>query len=66
LVGSLRARVLWVPGWGLPLGAGPDALEEPAEAFAERLGDALTETDALSDAERSARNGLLNRQLTIR
>ena len=66
LVGSFRAHGLLVPVWDLPLGTGPEALEEPAVAFDERLRSALAETSPLSAAERAARSGLANRQLTIR
>ena len=66
LVGSFRAHGLLVPVWDLPVGLGPDALEVPAQTSAERLGDALAVSRALSDDERAARNGLANRQITIR
>lgn len=66
LVGSFRAHGLLVPVWDLPLGTGAPALEEPAAAFAERLASALAETQAPTDEERSARNGLIHRQVTIR
>lgn len=66
LVGSFRAHGLLVPVWDLPLGSGAELLEEPAVAFAERLGEALAATAPLTNAQRSARNGLANRQLTIR
>ncbi|MEP6666964.1 MAG: DUF5926 family protein [Nocardioidaceae bacterium] len=66
LVGSFRAHGLLVPVWDLPVGTGAAALEEPAAAFADRLADALAEGSALTDQERSARNGLANRQITIR
>lgn len=66
LVGSFRAHGLLVPVWDLAAGTGAEALEESAAAFAERLGEALTDSSALSDRERSARNGLANRQVTIR
>jgi hypothetical protein len=66
LVGSFRAYGLLVPVWDLPVGTGAGALEEPAAAFGERLGEALAAAKPLSDGERSARNGLANRQLTIR
>jgi hypothetical protein len=62
LVGSF----LLVPVWDLPVGTGAESIEKPAAAFADRLGDALAESTALTDAERSARNGLANRQITIR
>lgn len=66
LVGSFRAHGLLVPVWDLPLGTGAEALEEPVAAFGERLGEALADTSPLTDAQRSARSGLANRQLTIR
>ena len=66
LVGSFRAHGLLVPVWDLPLGTGAEVLEEPAAAFGVRLDEALADSSPLSAAERSARNGLANRQLTIR
>ena len=66
LVGMFRAHGLLVPVWDLPPGTGAEALEEPADAMARRLSDALAETAALTEAERSARAGLANRQVTIR
>ena len=66
LVGSFRAHGLLVPVWDLPVGTGAEAIEEPAAAFAARLGEALAESAPLTDEERSARNGLANRQITIR
>jgi hypothetical protein len=66
LVGSFRAHGLLVPVWDLPVGTGAAALEEPAAAFEARLAEALGDESALSDQERAARNGLANRQLTIR
>jgi hypothetical protein len=66
LVGSFRAHGLLVPVWDLPVGTGAEAVEEPAAAFAERLGTALSATSALTDGERAARHGLANRQITIR
>ncbi len=66
LVGSFRAHGLLVPVWDLPVGTGADSLEEPAAAFADRLTEALADESAVTDQERSARNGLANRQITIR
>lgn len=66
LVGSFRAHGLLVPVWDLPVGTGAEAVEEPAQKFAERLEDALASGSALTPHERAARNGLANRQLTIR
>ena len=66
LVGSFRAHGLLVPVWDLPVGTGAEAIEQPAADFGERLGNALAESTSLTDVERSARNGLANRQITIR
>nr|MBA2772494.1 topoisomerase II [Nocardioidaceae bacterium] len=66
LVGSFRAHGLLVPVWDLPVGTGAEAVEEPAAAFAERLAQVIGDESPLSQEERSARNGLANRQLTIR
>lgn len=64
LIGMFRAHGLLVPVWETPGEA--EALEEPAVAFAARLAEALAETGPLTSEQRSARNGLANRQLTIR
>jgi len=65
-VGMFRSCGVVAPVWDLPLGMGADATEEPAKAFAERLGNALADDSPLSDSERSARAGLTNRQVTLR
>ena len=64
-VGMFRAHGLLAPVWDLPLGTGADVLEEPAARFAADLEQALGGGE-LSAAERSARAGLANRQVTIR
>lgn len=64
-VGMFRAHGLLAPVWDLPLGTGADVLEEPAARFAADLEKALAQGD-LTPAERSARAGLANRQVTIR
>ena len=66
LVGMFRAHGLLVPVWDLPVGTGPEALEEPVERFAEALEAALAESAPLTTEERSARSGLANRQVTLR
>jgi hypothetical protein len=65
-VGMFRAHGLLAPVWDLPLGTGPEALEEPAERFAADLRAALADEGDLSGEERAARNGLAHRQVTIR
>jgi hypothetical protein len=66
LIGTFRAHGLLVPVWDLVPGTEADAVEEPAADFAARLATALADTDPLSDAERRARAGLANRQVTLR
>jgi hypothetical protein len=66
LVGTFRAHGLLAPVWDLPVGTGAEALEEPAEAFAAALDEALAAGAELTAEERSARAGLANRQVTIR
>ena len=65
LVGMFRAHGLLAPVWDLPLGTGAEVLEKPAARFAADLVEAL-EGGELSAAERAARAGLANRQVTIR
>ena len=64
-VGSFRAHGLLVPVWDLPRETEAEQLEDPARAWHERLTEALGET-GLSDEARRARQGLVNRQLTLR
>jgi hypothetical protein len=65
-VGMFRTHGLLAPVWDLPVGTGPEALEEPAERFAADLAEALADGSALTPEQRSARSGLANRQVTIR
>ena len=64
-VGMFRAHGLLAPVWDLPVGTGAEVLEDPAARFAADLASALEGGD-LTAAERSARAGLANRQVTIR
>ncbi|TIC82228.1 SEC-C domain-containing protein [Nocardioides sp. GY 10113] len=66
LVGMFRAHGLLAPVWDLPVGTGPEPLEEAAVAFKEKLDAALADDAELTQEERSARSGLANRQVTIR
>lgn len=65
-VGMFRAHGLLAPVWDLPLGTGPEPLEEPAERFAADLAQALADDADLTTEQRSARSGLANRQVTLR
>ncbi|MGN6089390.1 MAG: DUF5926 family protein [Actinomycetales bacterium] len=64
-LGSFRAYGLLVPVWELPLGTTPEQLEEPAAGYQSRLEAALSSAEPLSEAERGARKGLANRQITL-
>jgi hypothetical protein len=66
LVGMFRAYGLLAPVWDLEPGTGAAALEEPAAALAVRLTAALADESPLTAAERAARSGLANRQVTLR
>ena len=66
LIGSFRAHGLLVPVWEMPADCDASDLEQPIVDFATRLDAALADNAPLTSAERSARNGLANRQLTIR
>ena len=65
-VGSFRAHGLVVPVWDLDPSTSAEALEEPVDALATRLEEALADTSPLDDAARRARSGLRGRQLTLR
>jgi hypothetical protein len=65
-VGAFRVDGLVVPVWELPDNLKPDDIERPAAALAGRLGEALAATDRLTADERSARAGIVSRQLTLR
>ena len=64
-VGSFRAHGRLVPVWDLPNDRPAQTWEQPAAAFADQLGKALTEAGPLSATERRARDGLRGRQLTL-
>jgi hypothetical protein len=66
LVGMFRAHGLLVPVWDLPVGTGPEALEDPLSDLATALEEALADPAPLTTEERSVRSGLANRQVTIR
>lgn len=64
-LGSFRASGLVVPVWDLPDGTEVDEVEDAAAAFRTRLDAALAMTDALTGAQRRARESLRARQLTV-
>lgn len=65
-VGSFRCHGVLAPVWEVPTGTPADAFEEGTLALQGRLAEALANDQPLSSAERRARDGLANRQLTIR
>ena len=65
-VGSFRCHGLLAPVWEVPKGTPAEAFEEGTLAFSGRLAEALANQQPLTSAERRARDGLANRQLTIR
>ena len=65
-VGSFRADGLLVPVWELTEGTPAADVEAAAADFGQRLAAALGSTEPLTSAERRARAGLQNRQITLR
>lgn len=65
-VGSFRCHGVLAPVWEVPKGTPAEAFEEGTLALQGRLAEALANNQPLTSAERRARDGLANRQLTIR
>ena len=65
-IGSFRANGLLVPVWDLRAGSDADDVEEAAAAYLKRLEEALAEVAPLTDEQRRARAGVVNRQVTLR
>lgn len=66
LLGCFRSSGLLIPVWEVDPGAEPGAFEADVAALAERIAAAAERTDPLTSAERGARAGLTNRQVTLR
>lgn len=66
LLGMFRAHGLLVPVWEMEQGQEAGAVEDAIAALGGRLDEALADDSALTSEQRSARNGLASRQLTIR
>jgi hypothetical protein len=64
--GAFRAHGLLVPVWDLDREMHSKEWAEPAQAFAARLDQALAQTSDLTTAERSARDALAGKQVTLR
>jgi hypothetical protein len=64
--GAFRAHGLLVPVWDVDREMHAKEWSAPAVAFARRLSQALAATDELSPAERSARDALAGKQVTLR
>lgn len=65
LIGMFRAHGVLVPVWELDE-ATIDEVESAAPAFVTRLAEALAEAASLTGSERSVRQELISRQVTIR
>jgi len=65
-VGAFRAHGLLAPVWDLPPDADPTTWEEPLDALASRLDEAVAVAEPLNTEQRRARDGLRMRQVTIR
>lgn len=64
-LGSFRAHGLLVPVWELPPSTAAEDCESPTASYLDRLRETLADPRPLTSAERGARAGLLNRQLTL-
>ena len=64
-VGSFRALGLIIPVWDVVPGTGSEPLESEVGPWLSRFEAAYDETSPLTSAQRRARAGLLNRQLTL-
>jgi hypothetical protein len=65
-VGAFRTCGILVPVWDLPADRGADEVEAPAAALSTRLEEAYADRSPLTPDERSARAGVVSRQLTLR
>jgi hypothetical protein len=65
-VGAFRAHGHLVPVWDLPTGTTAEQLEEPANAWAQRLAAAMATAGPLTGAQRRVRSALVARQVTLR
>ncbi|MDO5700811.1 MAG: DUF5926 family protein [Bowdeniella nasicola] len=66
LIGFFRSCGLMVPVWELNPGTEADELDAVAAAFESRLSEALADDSPLTPEERSARSGLISREVTLR
>ena len=66
LLGCFRSSGLLIPVWEVAADREPAQFEQAVGQMRTRIDDAAASTDALDAAERGARAGLLNRQVTLR
>lgn len=66
LLGTFRAHGLLVPVWEVGQAVMLDDLEDPVVEMAERLAVAVSDRSPLDPHQRRARDGLANRQITLR
>lgn len=66
LLGCFRSSGLLIPVWEVDPGAEPESHEDAVAAMQESIDAAAAITEPLTAAERGARAGLTNRQVTLR
>ncbi|EWT06020.1 topoisomerase II [Intrasporangium chromatireducens Q5-1] len=66
LLGCFRSSGLLIPVWEVELSAEPSDFEGPVGQMRERIEAAAARTEPLTAAERGAKAGLTNRQVTLR
>jgi Family of unknown function (DUF5926) len=66
LLGAFRACGLLVPVWEVDADADPAAWNDPMAEMVTRFEDAFAQDAPLTPQERSARNGFVSRQITLR
>lgn len=66
LLGCFRSSGLLIPVWEVPAGAEAGDFESPVAEMLTRIEAAVAVTEPLTAAERGARAGLTNRQVTLR
>lgn len=65
-IGAFRAHGLVVPVWDVADGGSAASLDAPVADLGRRLTEAMASGTPLSESERSARRGLVARQVTLR
>jgi hypothetical protein len=66
LLGCFRSSGLLIPVWEVDPGAEASEFEDAVAAMKARIDEAAAATEPLTAAERGAKAGLTNRQVTLR